>query len=496
VFTYVAITHLGGAGTWIALLLLAHEGAIGDSTALTEGSSVQAVIAVAALIGFGTKAGLMPMHAWLPRAHPIAPAPISALMSGVMVAVAAYGLIRVLVDWIGTAPSWIGATVLVLGGLSALGGITYALFQSDLKRLLAFSTVEHLGIVALGLGACLLLRRHGADAWAAFALGASLLHAINHAVFKALLFLGAGAFERATGGLDLDRLGGLFRRMPWSGGAFLVGCLAIAGMPLLNGFASEWLTLQALLHVPAYAGVWDGALGAVALAVLAGTMALAVLCFVKVIGLVLLGPARRSGVADAVESPRAMRGALVSLAAACFVLGTVPGLLFPLLVDLAPWPSTGDVPTRPGLDLPGTGNLPTVGLLAVVGGLGALLWLARGSRRAAPSPSWACGQRVETPLLWTSAGFSKPLRLVLEAVLRPQREIETTTRRGVVQQVTYEGRVPHLIDVHLYRPVTAGALLAASWARRMQSGRLGTYVGYLIALVVVLLVAVRIGAIG
>lgn len=496
VFTYVAITHLGGAGTWIALLLLAHEGAIGKSTTLTEGSSVQAVIAVAAIIGFGTKAGLMPMHAWLPRAHPIAPAPISALMSGVMVAVAAYGLIRVLVDWIGTAPSWIGATVLILGGLSALGGITYALFQRDLKRLLAYSTVEHLGIVALGLGACLLLRQHGADTWAAFALGASLLHTINHAVFKALLFLGAGAFERATGGLELDRLGGLLRRMPWSGGAFLIGCLAIAGMPLLNGFASEWLTLQALLHVSAYAGVWDGALGAVALAVLAGTMALAVLCFVKVIGLVLLGPARRSGVADAVDAPPAMRGALVSLAGACFVLGTIPGLLFPLLVGLAPWPATGDVSTRPGLDLPGTGNLPTVGLLAVVGGLGALLWVARGSRRAAPSPSWACGQRVESPLLWTSAGFSKPLRLVLEAVLRPQREVETTTSGGIVQHVSYEGRVPHLIDVHLYRPVTAGALNAASWVRRLQSGRLGTYVGYLIALVVVLLVAVRIGAVG
>ena len=496
VFTYVAITHLGGAGTWIALLLLAHEDAIGDASAVSEGSTVQAVIAIAAIVGFGTKAGLMPMHAWLPRAHPIAPAHISALMSGVMVAVAAYGLVRVLVDWLGPAPAWIGATVLVLGGLSALGGITYAVFQRDLKRLLAYSTVEHLGIVALGLGACLLLRHHGAGTWAAFALGASLLHTINHAVFKALLFLGAGAFERATGGLDLDSLGGLLRRMPWSGSAFLVGCLAIAGMPLLNGFASEWLTLQALLQVPAYAGVWDGALGAVALAALAATMALAVLCFVKVLGLVLLGPPRRTAVGDSVEAPRAMRGALVGLAAACAVLGTVPGLLFPLLVELAPWDVTAEVPTRPGLTLPGTGGLSTLGLLATVGGLGALLWFARGSQRAAPSPSWACGQLVEPSLLWTSAGFSKTLRLVLEAVIRPEREIETATRDGVVQHVSYAGRVPHLIDVHLYRPVTGGALLAASWARRLQSGRLGTYVAYLVALVVALLLAVRIGAIG
>jgi hydrogenase-4 component B len=495
VFTYVAITHLGGAGTWIALLLLAHEGAIGDPTALGEGSGVQAVIAVAAIIGFGTKAGLMPMHAWLPRAHPIAPAHISAVMSGVMVAVAAYGLTRVLVDWLGPAPSWIGAVVLVLGALSAVGGITYALFQRDLKRLLAYSTVEHLGVVALGLGATLLLRHDGAGTWASFALGAALLHTVNHAAFKGLLFLGAGALERATGSLELDQLGGLLRRLPWTGGAFLVGALAIAGLPLLNGFASEWLTLQALLHVPAYAGVWDGTLGAVALAALAITMAIAVLCFVKVIGLVLLGPPRRTACAEAVERPPAMRWSLVALASACAVLGAVPGLLFSQLVTLAPW-GGGAVPVRPGLDLPGTGNLPTPGLIVVVCGLTALLWVVRGTRRAAPSPTWACGQPVTSHLLWTSAGFSKPLRLVLEVVLRPEREIETRTSGGVVQEVSYAGRVPHLIDSHVYRPVTSGALLAAAWARRLQSGRLGTYVLYLIGLVVVLLLAVRLGAIG
>jgi hydrogenase-4 component B len=495
VFTYVAITHLGGAGTWIALLLLAHEGAIGDPTALSEGSGVQAMIAVAAIIGFGTKAGLMPMHAWLPRAHPIAPAHISAVMSGVMVAVAAYGLTRVLVDWLGPVPAWVGAVVLVLGGLSAVGGITYALFQRDLKRLLAYSTVEHLGIVALGLGACLLLRHDGAGRWASFALGAALLHTVNHAAFKGLLFLGAGAIERATGSLELDRLGGLLRRLPWSGGAFLVGALAIAGLPLLNGFASEWLTLQALLHVPAYGGVWDGTLGAVALAALAITMAIAVLCFVKVIGLVLLGPPRRTACAEAVEPDAAMRWSLVALAAACALLGALPGLLFSQLVTLAPW-GGGDVPVRAGLHLPGTGNLPTMGILVVVTVLVGLIWIARGGRRAAVSPTWACGQPLTPQLLWTSAGFSKPLRLVLEAVLRPEREIETATSGGVTQQVSYAGRVPHLIDSHLYRPVVRGALLGASWARRLQSGRLGTYVLYLIGLVVALLLAVRIGAIG
>ncbi len=296
VFVYVAITHIGSAGVWVSLLLLAHEGAIGDPSALADGSGVQAVVALAAIIGFGTKAGVMPLHTWLPRAHPIAPAHVSALMSGVMIKVAIYGLVRVLVEWLGGPPVWVGALVLGLGMLSAVGGVTYALFKHELKRLLAFHSIENVGIILLGIGACLLLRARGADEWAAFALAAALLHTVNHAVFKALLFLGAGAFQKAVGTLELDRLGGLLRRMPWTGATFLVGAAAIAGLPPLNGFASEWLTLQALLRVPAYGGVLDGVLGAAALAGLAATAALAVFCFVKVVGLVLLGPPRRHGV--------------------------------------------------------------------------------------------------------------------------------------------------------------------------------------------------------
>ena len=229
VFLYLAITHLAGACTWVAVLLAAHAGAFGSSGAVAPGSGLQIAIAIAALVGMGTKAGVMPMHSWLPRAHPIAPAPVSALMSGVMIKVAIYGLVRVLVDWLGPLPIWFGVLVLALGALSALGGVTYALFQHDLKRLLAFHSIENVGIIVLGLGACLLLRARGADTWAAIALAAALLHTLNHAVFKALLFLGAGSFERAAGSLGLDRLGGLLRRLPWTGGAFLVGALAIAG---------------------------------------------------------------------------------------------------------------------------------------------------------------------------------------------------------------------------------------------------------------------------
>ncbi len=494
VFVYVAVTHLGGAGTWVAVLLAAHAGALTGPGALARGSGLQVAIALAALVGMGTKAGVMPLHSWLPRAHPVAPAPVSALMSGVMIKVAVYGLVRVLVDWTGVLPLWLGALVLGLGALSAVGGVVYAIFQHDLKRLLAFHSIENIGIIVLGLGACLLLRARGADGWAALSLAAALLHTLNHAVFKALLFLGAGAFERAAGSLDLDRLGGLLRRLPWTGGAFLVGAAAIAGLPPLNGFASEWLTLQSLLRVPAYGGVADGIAGAVALAALAATAALAVLCFVKVVGLVLLGAPRTAAVANAVEAPREMRAAVLLLAGGCVGLGIAPGLLIGRLAALAPWGA--DVPTHLGLSLPTTGSLPTASIaLALVAASGAAL-LLRGRRAAAPAPSWACGQLVEPQLAWTSAGFSKPLRLVLEAVLRPEREVGVLRASGIVQEVSYAGHVPQLLDERVFRPAVRGVLFAAAHARRLQSGRLGMYVAYLIALVVVLLAAARLGIVG
>jgi hydrogenase-4 component B len=416
-------------------------------------------------------------------------------MSGVMIKVAVYGLVRVLVDWLGVLPLWMGVLVLALGAVSAVGGVLYAIFQHELKRLLAFHSVENVGIIVLGLGACLLLRARGADEWAAFALGAALLHTLNHALFKSLLFLGAGSFERAAGALELDRLGGLLRRMPWTGGAFLLGAMAIAGLPPLNGFVSEWLTFQALLRVPGYGGVGAGVAGALALAALAATAALAVLCFVKVVGLVLLGPPRRTAVAEATEVAPPMRAAVVVLALGCVTLGLAPALLFGHLVKLAPWPAAA-TETAVALRLPGTGSLPTLGIALSLVLLTCSLVVLRGRRSAAVAPTWACSQRVEPALHWTSAGFSKPLRLVLEVVLRPEREIAVRSRAGIVQEVSYSGRVPHLLDERLYRPAVTLGLDAARHARRLQTGRLGSYVAYLIALVVVLLLAVKVGAIG
>jgi hydrogenase-4 component B len=478
---YIAITHLGGAAVWVALLALAAPGP------LSAGG--QTLVAIAALIGFGTKAGLVPMHSWLPRAHPVAPAPFSALMSGVMVKVALYGLIRVEFQWLGAPPRWLGFALLAVGVLSALGGALWALVQHDLKRVLAYSTIENVGVIVTALGASILI----ADPlWSALAFAAALLHTANHAVFKVLLFLCAGTFERAAGTLDLDRLGGLARRMPWTGAAFAVGCAAIAGVPPLNGFASEWVTLQALAHLAFTEPLGGGLAGAVALAGVAATAALALLCFVAVAGLVLLGRSRTE--APVAEAPAEMRVAAGFLAALCVVLGLLPGLVLPQLVRLAP----GDVSVPASLDLalPGTGSLPALVLGAVLVGLTAVLVRARGARRAAPAPTWVCGQPVTRALDWTSAGFTKPLRLILEAVLRPRRTVVVERADGVVQHVRYTRELGSGADRLLYRPAIRGALAGAAFARRLQSGDVRTYACYLLALVIGLLALARLGALG
>jgi hydrogenase-4 component B len=496
VYAYLAITHLGGAAVWIALLTLAHHGAIGDPSALAAaGTGAQTLVAIAALIGFGTKAGLIPLHSWLPRAHPVAPAHLSALMSGVMIKIAIYGLIRVEFQWLGATPRWLGIALLAIGLVSSLGGVLWALLQHELKRLLAYHSIENVGIITLGLGASLLFADAHEPTWAAIAFAAALLHVANHAIFKALLFLCAGAFQRAVGSLELDHLGGLLRRMPWAGGAFLVGAMAISGLPPLNGFASEWLTLQSLLHVALRAPLGVALAAGTALAGLAATAALALLCFVKVVGLVLLGRPRRPETAQAVDSPDAMRAAMAVLAALCVLLGVLPGLVVPTLAALAPGAHVG-LTRGVAIAVPETGSFPALALAIGLVALSTLLVRLRGSRRSAPSPVWACGQPVVAALDWTSAAFTKPLRLVLEVILRPQREVDVVRSGGVVQSVVYSAHASSRVNELIVAPVGRGGLRAAAAARRLQSGNVRTYAAYLLALVAGLLVLVRIGVLG
>ena len=494
-FIYLAVTHLGGAGVWLALLVLSSHGALGNSgTGLILGGPLEVLVTVSAIVGFGTKAGLMPMHSWLPRAHPVAPAHISALMSGVMIKVALYGLIRVLFEWTPGSALWTGVTLLALGALSAVGGVLYALFQHELKRLLAFHSIENVGIITLALGASLLFQASGQTLWASIAFAAALLHTLNHAIFKSLLFLGAGAIEKLAHAHEIDHLGGLLRRMPVTSASFMVGSMAIAGLPPLNGFVSEWLTLQALLHLGidrAEAG-WIGPLAAAALA---ATAAMAVLCFVKVIGLALLGSARHPNVEAAREAPLEMRAAQLFLAFLCIALGLVPGLLLPYLMAVHPAAAGGAIPSV-ALVIPGTGNLPTLAIGLTLALFTALLLVVRRSRVAAAAPAWTCGQVVEPSLNWTSSAFTKTLRLGWEVVLRPQREVTVNTIRGVVQSAAYEGRVPHLFDTDLYVPLVRRGMAVGALMRRLQSGSLRSYALYLAGLVALLLAVARMGWLG
>jgi hydrogenase-4 component B len=487
-FAYLAMTHIAGAGVWLAILTLADAHALSGAGQIAR--SLELPVLVATLVGFGAKAGLMPLHSWLPRAHPAAPSHVSAAMSGMMVKVALYGLIRVVFEWAAPVPEWVGLAMLAVGALSAVGGIVYALMQQDLKRLLAFSSIENVGIVVLALGASLAFAHAGNDTWAGIAFVAALFHIVNHALFKAVLFLGAGTFQHALGHLDTSKMGGMLARMPRSGVAFLIAALAICGVPPLNGFASEWMALQSLLHLATTTTTPIALVAATTAAALAATAALAVLCFVKVVGLVLLGPARTARGNDAREAPRSMTVPMLALSGGCIAFGLFPGLVVRRLAAASPFP----IPTHAtyGIGLNSTGQYPAVAiaatLLVLAGGLAHL----RSRSTVSTGPIWVSGQLVKPQLRWTSAGFTKALRLILEVALRPERAITTSTEHGVVQSVTYRGEVPHLFDTHFLDPLVRLSTAGGRHVKRLQSGSLAGYIGYLVGALVAALVVARL----
>jgi hydrogenase-4 component B len=478
-FIYLGVTHLGGVALWLAILLA------GDASA-----SRQSVVAVLAVVGCAAKAGLVPLHVWLPRAHPIAPPHISALMSGVMVKVALYVLARFLLDWTPLASDVAAIAVIVLGAASGVVGAVYAVLQSDLKRLLAFSTIENVGVIALALGAAALLQHAGNDTAARLALGAALLHATAHAAAKALAFLAVGAIDRDVGSVRLNKLGGLLDAAPWTGGALLLALVTLAGLPPLAGFAGEWAVAQSLLAMARTGGVGHAVLGVVAVVVLAATAGLAVYAAVTVTGLALLGPPRTPGAASATDAAGPVRLALALLGGVIAVAS-----LFP---DAIVRGMTGD---GSGVGWPGTLDLPATGALQplALGLIGVVVFLVLRSARgpsAAAAPTWACGQVLDPALEWSAAGFTKPARMVAEAALAPVREVETIHDGPVVQRITYRSHVPGRIEDLAYRPVVSGALRAADLTRRLQTGRLRDYVAYIVAMVIALLLAVRSGWIG
>jgi hydrogenase-4 component B len=544
-YVMLAMGEGGTIAVTVAFIIMA--GATGGldfsalrSAALTSDAARWAVFLLS-FFGFAVKAGLIPLNSWLPLAHPAAPTNVSALLSAVIVNLGIYGIVRVNLDLSpasGTAP---GLIVLVIGSVSALIGILYATIQEEMKRLLAHSTIENMGIVAAGVGAAMVFVAAGHEVVAAVALIAALYHLANHSLYKALLFIGAGAVEAGAGTRDLDRLGGIIRAMPWTGLFFLIGVLSIAALPPFNGFVSEWLTLQTMLRSAVLSSAVIKIIFAVCGALLALTAGLAVTCFVKVFAMGFLGVSRSKSAAQAREAPFGTRASLALLAACCITFGVLPTYIIPV-IDRVVTPlaheSATDALVPPFFvanaersELPpaflsefrdlgaqvGRGFMPGRGLvvlhrggernpvvfamstsymlvglaviLAVIFVAFQLLAPRRGVARAA---AWDGGLRRLSPTLtYTATGFSNPVRVIFAALLTPAASEESTEAVAVHFRtaIRREYTEVHIVDRFILQPPVDVLRGLAAFARRMHVGHVNAYAAYvLLAMLIVLIV--------
>lgn len=504
-YFYMTMTHLATAALIVAFAIVAT--AAGSSSFASFGEAAAGLpplardaVFVLVLVGFGTKAGAIPLHVWLPRAHPVAPSHVSALMSGVMIKAGIYGIVRFGLEILGPGPEWWGLLVLAIGVASAVLGVLYALMEHDLKRLLAFHSIENIGIILIGVGVALLAADAGADALAAVALTAALFHTLNHALFKSALFLAAGSVQTAVGNRDLNVLGGLVRLMPVTTLVFAIGAAAISGLPPLNGFASEWLTFQGLLGAGSDPALSPVARSAAVLAIggLGLTAALAVACFVKATGVGFLALPRSPGAAAARETSRWMGAPMIALAAACVGVGLAAAPITAGIAGIA----VGVVGGAPGGTAPATPVAPGLGgAVYAAGAIGVLLlgtasavWFVgirpRPARRA---PTWTCGILPEPAFEYTATSYAKLIRLYFGRILRPAREITVELHPGTPfpRTVHYRGEARHVIDERLYGPLHRAAVASAQLARRLQSGSLQLYLAYTVTALVILLVLAR-----
>ncbi|HZF29471.1 MAG TPA: hydrogenase 4 subunit B [Gammaproteobacteria bacterium] len=495
-FLYLLIAHVGAISILLSFGVL--QGGRWEFTfdamrAATLSPGAAAAAFLFALCGFGAKAGLVPLHVWLPEAHPAAPSPVSALMSGVMLKTAVYGMLRVSFDLLGPPAWWWGLVALGVGLFTAFYGVVFAAVQTDMKRLLAYSSIENIGIVFAGLGLALVFTNAGMNALAALALVALLYHCINHALMKSLLFLGTGSVLHATGERNLGKLGGLIRRMPWVAWLTLVGALAISGLPPLNGFVSEWLLLQSFLLTDEIPRPFVNMLLPLGAAVIALAAALAAYVMVKFYGVIFLGVHRESSLERAHDCGILERIGLGWLAVGCVLLGLLPvqvlGVLnaVPALLIGAGLPQSS---SRWWLLAPATPTRASYGpivfflvvLAVVVVTVLAVRWFYhRRIRRSAP---WDCGFGLLTPRMQdTAEGFGQPIRHVFDGFFRVDRELPTPFDRAPKYRVT----VTDHIWRWLYDPLAGTVQTAANAVAWLQQGRVATYLLYSFVTLLVLL---------
>jgi len=454
------------------------------------------------LIGFGVKAGIVPLHIWLPEAHPVAPSHISALLSGVLIKAGIYGITRVLFEFLGTPPNWWGVTVLTIGTVSALLGVLYALMEHDLKRLLAYHSIENIGIIFMGLGAAAMFLHSGHPGLAALALIAGLYHTINHAIFKGLLFLGAGAVLHSTHTRNMEEMGGLIKRMPKTAVLFLIGAVAIAALPPLNGFVSEWLTYQSLLQGFGTTTSLVRAVFPLCGAMLALTGALAAACFVKAFGITFLAQPRSEHAAQAKEVSRPMLLGMAILACACFFLGLWPAgfvrILDPVTLQFTGQQLSAALSLNGGLVLgnsqPLGGSISPLGM-ALTGlcllPIPLVFWLFFGRRtQVRIGPTWDCGLRGLTPQMeYTATGFSKPIRMIFKALFRPRREVQREYDYSpyFAKTIRFESHIEEAFVTRVYRPLNRGILRLSRRMRALQAGSIQAYLIYIFITLLLLL---------
>jgi hydrogenase-4 component B len=506
---YAVLTQLGFATILVGLLVLSTSAATDGFAGMAANAhrvapATRAIVFVLTMVGFGSKAGLVPVHAWLPRAHPEAPSPVSALMSAAMVNLGIYGIIRVDLQVLGPGPRWWGLVLVIVGGVSAVYGVLQATVATDLKRLLAYSTTENMGLVSLALGTATLLTSIGASNVAAIAITAALLHVACHAAFKCLAFLGAGSVLSGTGLRDLDRMGGLARRMPATTVLFGIAALGACGLPLGAGFVSEWLLVQSLIHAPRDADAIVTLAMPVAVGVVALTTGLGVAAMVKAFGVGFLARARSDEVASAREASATMVSGMAIAAAACVVLAVAPIVVGPglrrALVGLPAVHGGGTPKLDAVLHLPGVAGTMSPGWLAaaVCAAVAVALVLGRWGVRHRPAaetvPLWACGADQLSPRMqYTATSFAEPLQRVFDDVLRPDTDIEITHHaesRYLVERATVRVRVADAIETRLYEPIVRAVRGWARWVSLAHPGSVHVYLGYgALGLLIVLLVA-------
>jgi len=497
-FLYLLIAHIGA----IAILLcfgVLHGGdyTFASMRVASRSTAWSSIAFLLALFGFGAKAGLLPLHIWLPEAHPAAPSPVSALMSGVMLKTAIYGLLRVTFDLLNSQLWWWGVLALVLGLATALFGVIFATAQTDMKRLLAYSSIENIGIIVAGFGLTILFKAYGQNLLSAVGLTATLYHALNHAFFKSLLFLATGSVLHATKERSLGKLGGLIHRMPWVAWLALVGALSMAGLPPLNGFVSEWLLLQAFLFTPSLPQSFVNMLVPLAAGALVLAAALAAYVVVKFYGVVFLGRPREPNLAYAHDAGGFERVGLAWFALGCVVLGIFPVQVIGL-IDAVNATLIGSTVGRAGGNWwllapvnPDRSSYSPVIVLTVI--VAAVLVTTRIVHRLyhgrlRKGPPWDCGFPLQTPRMQdTAEGFGQPIRQIFEQFFRIERTLPSPFDTSPRYRVTAEDH----FWTWLYLPLARGVEALARLVGLIQQGRISVYLTYSFFTLLALLFFVR-----